>query len=181
MKRLLVAITVLLLAFVTSASAEVYLGRMADYDMENACGIFSVINCINSLELSQVKLDDAVKSAKAIGWTSKGMTFQQAEMLAKEIAPETVKVRKEYLTIDSIQEIVRSGGCCTIAIDSSAFWKAKAYQKDDHLIAIVGVNEKSSEFDIIDSGLGYESMSIEQLESCTADIICGIAFLPTEC
>lgn len=66
-KGIVALIVVTIIASMTAAYAEVYLGRMSDYGYKNACGIFSAVNCINSLNLTQVDLADAIPTAEQVG------------------------------------------------------------------------------------------------------------------
>lgn len=186
MKKVMALVAIIIVALATTASAEVYLGKMSDYGMHNACGIFSVVNCINELGLNQVKLEDAVNVAKEVGWdpAKGGMTFVQAESLANAIAPDGVNIKMKTLDCDSLLWLLSSGNTLTVAVDSASLWNGTPFHVEDHLISILGVetdDDGEPIFSIVDSGLGFESMTMEQLESCTGDYIYGINFRPTEC
>lgn len=113
------------------------------------------------------------------------MTLNQAEQLGKVLAPEGVTAKAKTFDSETLVYYLSKGYTVAIAIDSNSFWNGSSFQKVDHLVAILGVttdeNGAPISFDIVDSGLGYETMTVEQLEGCTADIIYGIAFHAKEC
>lgn len=182
MKRISIVLSIVIVfTFMTTVFAEILYEPMSKYGYNGACGPFSVINCINSLGLSEVKLENAINEAKLLGWTPSGMSYQQLVELARNLAPDGVQIRMESFSIESFEEIIQSGGTCVICIDSNAFWNESTVKKINHCIAVLGIETDESgnvSFDIVDSGLGYKTMSEKQLENCTYQYICGISFQP---